>query len=106
MTLDAKEIARLWTKGHNTAAIARMVNETEADVYNLFSTTREKLKKDGQSFRSFAKEDRSRTNEAKRAKIGKKEVRKKACLKCQEEFNSEGNSNRICEPCKETDEWG
>lgn len=105
MTLDAREIVRLWTKGHNTAAIARMVNETEADVYNLFSTTREKLRKSNQTFKDFAKVTRTRTNEAKRAKTGRAEVRKKPCLRCHEEFNSEGNGNRVCIPCKESDEW-
>ena len=105
MTLSARLIVRLWLKGHNTAAIARMSNETEANVYNLFSQTREKLRKEGQSFKEFAKNKRPQSKVAKRIAFKKEETQERPCLKCQEPFNSSGKTNRVCIPCKESDEW-
>jgi Zn finger protein HypA/HybF involved in hydrogenase expression len=35
----------------------------------------------------------------------KKNLSKRKCLSCEEEFNSEGIHNRICPLCKGTEEW-
>jgi len=37
--------------------------------------------------------------------INKKEKAKKNCMMCYKPFMSEGNHNRICSGCKETDDW-
>ena len=35
----------------------------------------------------------------------KKEKKVRNCMRCNKEFMSQGNHNRICYWCKETDDW-
>jgi len=38
-------------------------------------------------------------------KIKIENLTKKICLMCNNNFDSEGSHNRICIPCKSTDDW-
>ena len=37
--------------------------------------------------------------------INKKEKKERDCMMCYKPFKSEGNHNRICWQCKNTDDW-
>ena len=44
-------------------------------------------------------------NTSKPKSIHEKNKRKRNCMRCNKEFMSQGNHNRICYWCKDTDDW-
>ncbi len=42
---------------------------------------------------------------ARKASGGKSSARRRSCLACRQSFDSDGPHERVCAPCKDTEEW-
>ena len=42
---------------------------------------------------------------ARKASSGKSSARRRSCLACRQGFDSDGPHERVCAPCKDTEEW-
>ncbi|MGI9489069.1 MAG: hypothetical protein ACR2RF_24930 [Geminicoccaceae bacterium] len=74
-------IEQLWDRGANTAEIARKFNKRECEIDKAISQLLDKRY------------------------VEKTEKKPRKCLSCQEEFESNGNGNRVCSLCKDREAW-
>lgn len=89
-----RRVLRLWQWGFDSSQIEERLRIPRLQVADIARRLRQ---------RDFALDlHRRPATNPRPATAGAK---RRACLRCRKEFQSEGSGNRICSPCKKTVDW-